>query len=146
MNSPYSTDDYTQSQLPRTTISRAQLGPTRVDPKLTSRRPNPAQPRTAFPSHKASRPHSIPELAEVAKQSIGDDARPFKTWLRMAGDARRDAQIFQEQGDLESAFVEFAKAAMITLEKIPDHPNNILTLSQKHNMSLVSYLPLAPHI
>ncbi|KAI9464131.1 hypothetical protein BJY52DRAFT_1107343, partial [Lactarius psammicola] len=86
------------------------------------------------------RPHSIAELAELARQSIGDDARPFKSWLRTAENGRRDAKSYQEQGDLESAFIEFARAATIVLEKIPSHPDYrvLLTSTQRHNMGLVS--------
>ncbi|KAH8976378.1 hypothetical protein EDB86DRAFT_2765419, partial [Lactarius hatsudake] len=86
------------------------------------------------------RPHSIAELAELAKQTLGDEARPFKAWLRIAENARRDAKSFQEQGDLESAFIDFAKAATIVLEKIPSHPDYrvLLTSTQRHNMGLVS--------
>lgn len=85
----------------------------------------------------------------MAKQSLGDEARPFKIWLRIAELSRRDAKSFQEQGDLESSFIEFARAATIVLEKIPGHPDYTVLLSptQRHNMHLVSYLnPLAPHI
>lgn len=85
----------------------------------------------------------------MAEQSLGNEARPFKTWLRIAESARRDAQSYQEEGDLESAFIETARAATIVLEKIPSHPDYriLLTPVQRHNMGLVSYLnPLAPHI
>jgi hypothetical protein len=92
-----------------------------------------------------SRPHPIAELAERAKQSLGDDIvpiRPFKAWLRIAENARRDAKVFHEQGDLKSAFVEYAKAAIIVLEKIPSHPDYrvLLSTTQRRNMDLVSYL------
>jgi len=80
------------------------------------------------------------ELAERAKQILGEDPRPFKAWLRIAENARRDAKSFQEQGDLESAFVEYAKAATIVLEKIPSHPDYrvLLSTTQRHNMGLKS--------
>jgi USP8 dimerisation domain len=93
-------------------------------------------------------PHSIGELAERAKQILGEDPKPFKAWLRIAENARRDAKGFQEQDDLESAFVEYAKAATIVLEKLPSHPdyNVILSTEQRHNMGLVSYFyPECPH-
>ncbi len=144
MNSSYSADAYTQSSQ----FQPATFAPVHFQ-NPTSTRSNPAQPRTAPPPLEASRPHSIAELAELAKQSLGDDARPFKTWLRIAENARRDAKSFQEQGDLESAFIEFARAATIVLEKIPSHPDYrvLLTSTQRHNMGLVSYLNLLapPH-
>jgi STAM-binding protein len=88
----------------------------------------------------ASRPRSIAELAEMAKDSFGEGDFPFKTWLRIAENARRDAKSYQEQSDFESAFVEYAKAATVALEKIPAHPDYraILTSTQRNNMSLVS--------
>jgi STAM-binding protein len=142
MNSSYSTDPYTQSnQFQPATFSQVHYQ------NPTTTRSNPTQPRAAPPPLEAPRPHSIAELAEMAKQSLGDDARPFKTWLRIAETARRDAKGFQEQGDLESAFIEFARAATIVLEKIPSHPEYrvLLSQTQRHNMGLVSYLnQLAP--
>ena len=78
----------------------------------------------------------------MAKQSLGGDARPFKAWLRKAENARRDALRLKEQGDLEPAFAEFTKAVTILLEKIPSHSDYrvLLTLTQRHNIRLVSYL------
>jgi STAM-binding protein len=95
---------------------------------------------TIFQPQAASRPHSIAELTEMAKDSLGEDNFPFKTWLRIAENARRDAKGHQEQGDFESAFVDYAKAATIALEKIPVHPDYkvLLNPAQRHNMILVS--------
>jgi len=95
---------------------------------------------TIFQPQATSRPHSIAELAEMAKDSLGEDNFPFKTWLRIAENARRDAKSHQEQGDFESAFVDYAKAATIALERIPAHPDYkvLLNPTQRHNMILVS--------
>jgi len=117
------------NQIPNSTLSNSTLAPP----------PSQHQP--------ASRPRSIAELAELAKQSLGDEPRPFKTWLRTAENARRDAKTFEEQGNLELAFVVFAKAAMIVLEKIPFHPEYrvLLSRTQRVNMNLVSYIcPMTP--
>jgi STAM-binding protein len=91
-------------------------------------------------SQAAPRPHSIAELTEMAKDSLGEGDFPLKTWLQIAENARRDAQSYQEQGDFESAYVEYAKAATIALEKIPAHPDYLVLLSsnQRHTTSLVS--------
>ena len=144
MNSSYSADPYTQpNQFQPATFSQVHY----QNPNTT--RSNPVQPRAAPPPLEVSRPHSIAELAEMAKQSLGDDVRPFKTWLRIAETARRDAKGFQERGDLESAFIEFARAATIVLEKIPSHADYrvLLSQTQRHNMGLVSGLnQLAPYI
>ena len=142
MNSSYATDMYTQpSQFRPATY---QPGPTRIYQNPTSAPSNVAHPAPPPSQHQAPplRPHSIGELAESAKQILGEDPKPFKAWLRIAENARRDAKSFQEQGDLESAFVEYAKAATIVLEKIPAHSDYriLLSTTQRHNMGLVSYL------
>ena len=148
MNSSYATDVFTQSSQFRP--ATYQPGPTRIYQNPNSAPPNvahPAPPPSQFqapPSH----PHSIAELAERAKLVLGEDPKPFKAWLRIAENARRDAKSFYEQGDLELAFVEYAKAATIVLEKIPAHPDYrvLLSTTQRHNMGLVSYLYLiGPH-
>jgi hypothetical protein len=147
MNSSYATDVFTQiSQFHPATFqppARVYQNPTSAaQPNLAQAVPHPSQ-------HQApSRPHSIAELAERAKQCLGDEVRPFKAWLRIAENARRDAKTFYEQADLESAFVEYAKAATIVLEKIPAHPDYrvLLSSTQRHNMGLVSYFYLlGPH-
>jgi USP8 dimerisation domain len=141
MNSSYATDIFTQmSQFHPATF---QPGPTRVYQNPNSAPSNIAQAAPAPSQVQApSRPHSIAELAERAKQSLGDESRPFKAWLRVAETARRDAKSIYEQGDFESAFVEYAKAATIVLEKIPNHPDYrvLLSSTQRHNMGLVRYL------
>ena len=93
----------------------------------------------------ASRPHSVTELAERAKQSLDSGVgpiKPFNSWLRIAENACRDAKSLHEIGNLESAYVEYAKAATILLEKIPGHPNYwiLLSTTQRHNIVMVSYL------
>jgi hypothetical protein len=142
MNSSYPADMYTQpSQFHPATY---QPGPTQIHQNPTLASSNVTHPAPPPPQHPAppSRPYSIGELAERAKQILGEDPKQFKTWLRIAENARRDAKSFQEQGDLESAFVEYAKAATIVLEKIPAHPEYriLLSTTQRHNMGLVSYL------
>jgi STAM-binding protein len=140
MNSSYATDVFTQiSQFHPATF---QPGPTRLyqnptsaaQPNLAQAAPHPSQLQSP------SRPHSIAELAEHAKHALGEDVKPFKAWLRIAENARRDAKRYYEQADLESAFVEYAKAATIVLEKIPAHPDYrvLLSTTQRHNMGLVS--------
>ena len=144
MSSSYNPDAYRQpTQFHPATLFQIQPDSTRVYQNPTSIPSNPSQPRAGpIPSQpqEPSRPHSIAELAEIAKHTLGDDHRPFKTWLRIAENARHAAKNFQEQGDLESAFIEFAKAATIVLEKIPAHRDYrvLLSSTQRHNMGLVS--------
>ena len=140
MNSSYATDVFTQSTQFRPVTY--QPGPTQIYQNPNSAPSNVAHPAPPPPQHQAtpSQPRSIGELAEHAKQIVGEDPRPFKAWLRLAETARRDAKSFQEQGDLESAFIAYAKAATIVLEKIPAHPDFrvLLSTTQRHNMGLVS--------
>lgn len=91
-----------------------------------------------------SRPHSIGELAGRVKRFLGEDSRPFNAWLRLAETARVNAKDFQEQGDFESAFVEFAKAASIVLEKIPEKRDYrvVFNQTQRHTLGLVSHFYL----
>jgi hypothetical protein len=91
-----------------------------------------------------SRPLSYSEFIERTEhhwQSLKNDSKPLKVWLRLAESIYKDAKIFDRQVDLESAFVEYAKAATIVLEKIPAHTDYRVPLgtTQLHNMGLVSY-------
>ncbi|KAN0109034.1 hypothetical protein V8E52_009668 [Russula decolorans] len=98
-----------------------------------------------------SRPLSHSELIERTKhhwQSLRNDSKPLKDWLRLTESIRRDAKVFQKQGDIKSAFVEYTKASTIVHEKIPAHPDYRVLLSAKHrrNLSLVSHFyPVGPH-
>ena len=141
-------------QVPQTSQSHlatshcSQPGPAQLNQIQNSTLLNSGSVEVPSPSRhqSASRPHSLAELADIVKQSVGDDPRPLKVcqWLRIAENVRRDAKTFKEQGNLELAFVEYAKAATIVLEKIPFHPDYrvVLSMIQRHNMGLVSYIRL----
>jgi STAM-binding protein len=134
MTSSYGTDAFSHFR-PATFQPGPYQSPNSAPSNLAQAASAPFQPQAS------SRPYSIAELAERAKRALGDDVRLFKSWLRIAENARRDAKSFSEQGDLESAFVEYAKAAAIVLEKIPADPDYrvLLSATQRHNMGLVSY-------
>lgn len=85
------------------------------------------------------RPASIRELAEKAMDIDWDPSREFKHCLRMAERSRNQARGYYDAGDLENAFMYFARAAMIALDKLPTHPNYNTALSevQRHNLGLV---------
>lgn len=111
---------------------------------LSSEPSPPSKPVVEHRGHHA--PRSIAELADLAKASLGEATRPFKTWLRVAESARRSGRQYQDQGDLENSFVEYAKAATVVLEKLPSHKDyrTVLNSAQRHNMGLVSrrtYIP-----
>ena len=148
MTSSFDNDSFTQisqfrsatSQLVHTTVTtdyQAYQDPNLAPSSLAQAAP-PSQPQSS------SRPHTIIELAEHAEQSLGDTTRPFEAWLRIAENAYRDAKSFYELGVLQSAFVEYAKAATIVLEKIPAQPEyrGFLSTAQRHNMGLVSHFYL----
>jgi STAM-binding protein len=65
-----------------------------------------------------------------------------KHWLKAGENHRRAGKAYVEANDLESAFVEYAKAATIVLEKLPSHREYYTTLNseQRHNLGLVSSL------
>jgi hypothetical protein len=85
-------------------------------------------------------PRSIVELTEVAEQSL-DDVLPSITWVRMAENARREAESFYEQGEFESAFIEFTRAVTILRDKIPTPDNRSpLTSTGRYHISTVSHL------
>ena len=85
------------------------------------------------------RPASIGELAERATQLEWDNSRDLKYCLRLAEHARNQAKAYQSAGDLESAFILYARAATIALEKLPAHPQyrSVLKDTQRDNLGLV---------
>ena len=145
MTSSFGNDSFTQisqfrpatSQLVHTTATtdyQAYQDPNLAPSSLAQAAPPPSQPQSS------SRP-TIIEPAKHSEQSLGDTTSPFEAWLRIAENAYRDAKSFYELGVLESAFVEYAKAATIVFEKIPAHPDYrvLLSTAQRHNMGLVSH-------
>ncbi|TFY76569.1 hypothetical protein EWM64_g7444 [Hericium alpestre] len=95
-------------------------------------------PSTASYTHTNGRPLSIAELAERAKADPWDSQKPLKHWLRTAESSRSAGKRYAEQGDLENAFVELARAATIVLERLPAHQDYrvLLNSQQRHNMGL----------
>ena len=99
-----------------------------------------------------SRPLSYSELVERTEhhwESLENvSSKPLKGWLLLAESIRIDAKNFVKQGDLESAFVEYAKVATVILKKIPAHPDYrvILSTKHRHNIGLVSYFYPIAHV
>ncbi|KAJ3747852.1 hypothetical protein DFH05DRAFT_858756 [Lentinula detonsa] len=91
--------------------------------------------------HAQRRPALISELAVRAQQTDWDENGPFKYFLRLAERYRKDAKEAVARGDLEEAFVAFARSASIVLEKLPSHRDyhTSLTNTQRHNLTLVRY-------
>ena len=103
-----------------------------------------------YPSHSgagpsSSRPHyyrpaTIAELAAQAQENLWDPSKGLKHWLRTAEKSRRNAEALVADSDFEGAFVEYAKAATIVLEKLPTHREyqTLLNADQRHNLGMVS--------
>jgi STAM-binding protein len=86
------------------------------------------------------RPATIAELADRARDDHWDPSKGVKHWLKAGENHRRAGKAYVQANDLESAFVEYAKAATLVLEKLPTHREYYATLNteQRHNLGLVS--------
>ena len=82
---------------------------------------------------------STSELAAIAARDAWAPNKPLKHWLRTAEKARKAGQAYVEAQNYESAFVEFARAATIVLEKLPLHAEFqvLLNAEQRRNLSMV---------
>ncbi|KZT26101.1 hypothetical protein NEOLEDRAFT_270265 [Neolentinus lepideus HHB14362 ss-1] len=109
-----------------------------VTPSRLSVPAHPAGPRSA------NRPPSISELATLAKEGLLNGPKDLKHYLRTAQRSRDLGKEYVKAGDLEAAFVEFARAASIVLDILPAHQDylSLLNESQRHNLGLVRYLSL----
>lgn len=109
--------------------------------------PHTPNPRLHSPNSSSRRPATIAELAERALDNLWDESKELKYYLRVAEKYRRDGKDFVQKGDLESAFVEFARAATLVLEKLPSHRDyhTLLNAAQRHNLGLVS-IPFGSHV
>jgi hypothetical protein len=85
------------------------------------------------------RPASIAELARRSQEDLYDETKGFRHYLRQAEKYRCTAKELLQEGDLEAAFVDFAKAATLVVEKLPTHRDyfTVLTSEQRHNLGLV---------
>ncbi|KAI0074331.1 hypothetical protein K474DRAFT_1566961, partial [Panus rudis PR-1116 ss-1] len=80
------------------------------------------------------RPATIAELAERAR--IDNTSMPLKYWLRTAESSRKHGSAYIDAGDFENAFIEFARAATIVLEKLPAHVDYQALLSPEQRSNL----------
>lgn len=90
------------------------------------------------------RPATIAELAEAARIDLWDPTKGLKHWLRTAERARKAGRTCHDQENWEAAFVEYARAATLVLDKLPTHReyNSLLTVDQRHNLAIVSIILL----
>ncbi|KAI0342394.1 Mov34-domain-containing protein [Trametopsis cervina] len=84
------------------------------------------------------RPRSITELAAEANEGLWDPTKPLKHWLRTAEKARKDGNVYVEAQDYELGFIEYAKAATLVLEKLPNHKEyqSLLSPLQRKNLGM----------
>lgn len=87
----------------------------------------------------SKKPATIATLAERALENIWDENKELKYFLRIAERSRKEGKEFYKRGDLENAFVSFARAATLVLEKLPTHRDykRLLSESQRENLMLV---------
>ncbi|PFH48335.1 hypothetical protein AMATHDRAFT_115904, partial [Amanita thiersii Skay4041] len=82
-------------------------------------------------------PPTVHELAERALDNLYDENKPLKHYLRVAERYRKDAKDYYSKGDLENAFILFARAATLVLDKLPTHRDyyTLLSTTQRSNLS-----------
>ncbi|KAI0725958.1 hypothetical protein C8Q72DRAFT_561912 [Fomitopsis betulina] len=92
----------------------------------------------AAPDAAPHRPATISELAARAQDQLWDPTMGLKHWLRTAEKARRNGDYYADHHDFERAFVEYARAATIVLEKLPTHRdyNAMLNADQRQNLGM----------
>ena len=91
-------------------------------------------------SDSSPRPATIAELADRALKNPWDPSKDLWFWVKAAHNHRLVGKSHAETGDFESAFVEYAQAATIILDKLPSHPEywSNLNSEQRNNLGLVS--------
>jgi hypothetical protein len=108
------------------------MGPSRTYPLSFPPPPSSASPQ--------KRPSSIAELAQRARDYPFDPAQSLKSLVKAAEQYNKLAKEQHAQGNREEAFVNFAKAATIVLEKLPQHRDyhTLLSDTQRSNIGGVS--------
>ncbi|KAF5344607.1 hypothetical protein D9758_013891 [Tetrapyrgos nigripes] len=88
------------------------------------------------PRRSSRRPAMISELAQEAQNHNWDENGTLKYFLRIADRSRKAGKAAVENNDLETAFIMFARAATIVLEKLPVHReyHTTLTTEQRHHL------------
>ncbi|OJA19098.1 hypothetical protein AZE42_10046 [Rhizopogon vesiculosus] len=101
-------------------------------PYTNVHRPSPGQ----SPSSRI--PLTVAELSERALYNLWDPSKGLKQWLKKADGFRKAGRAHAEAGELEEAFMEYAKCATIILEKLPMHKEyyTLLSPTQRHNLGL----------
>jgi hypothetical protein len=76
---------------------------------------------------------------------LWDENKNLKHHLRVAEKCHRDGKKFMRTGDLENAFVQFARAASLVLEKLTQHRDyyTLLNTAQRQKLGLVRVYQLS---
>ncbi|CAD6581706.1 MAG: hypothetical protein CYPHOPRED_001688 [Cyphobasidiales sp. Tagirdzhanova-0007] len=91
----------------------------------TSRRPSDQEPAPHFDFRhlrqlRPSRPRSVHELVQAASYSF-DPRNSLVSYVRGVEDLRRQALVYESEGDIETAFILLTRCARLALEDIPRH-------------------------
>ncbi|EJD51825.1 Mov34-domain-containing protein [Auricularia subglabra TFB-10046 SS5] len=95
--------------------------------------------KPATPASKAGStpPRSIAELAKAAQSYPYDGTKSLKDILVGASALRKQGDQYAVDGDLENAFICYARAATIVVERVPTHSNyRELSHVHRHNLTL----------
>ena len=87
----------------------------------TKQSPSPAISQQRSLRHRPKRPLTMEELDARARDDLWDEKETLGHYLAIAGRFRKHGNDLQTQGDYENAYVQFAKAAALVLEKMPFH-------------------------
>ena len=88
--------------------------------------------------NRSKRPLTIEELDARARDDLWDGKEALGHYLTIAGRFRNDGNNLQARGDHESAYVQFAKAAALVVDKIPLHRGYMnLSAEKKRNLATV---------
>ncbi|PPQ71382.1 hypothetical protein CVT26_006284 [Gymnopilus dilepis] len=82
---------------------------------------------------------SLGELAKEALNGLWDERRGFKHYLRAVRRHWKDGQKYARHGDLDEAYKQLLRAAILALEKLPQHRHYLVWLNcdQRYALHLV---------
>jgi hypothetical protein len=104
----------------------------------TKQPPPPAITQQRSLRNPSRRPLTMEELDARARDDLWDGKEALGHYLTIASRFRNDGNDLQAQGDYESAYVHFAKAATLVLEKMPLHREYMnLPVEKRRNLDTV---------
>ncbi|KAL0569752.1 hypothetical protein V5O48_012213 [Marasmius crinis-equi] len=91
---------------------------------------------SSTPQKYQRRPSSIAELAQKARSQALRENQNLKYYLKHAESNRREGIRLAEAGDIEAAFIAFARTASLVLEALPAHPDYKTALDDNQRLNL----------